>query len=225
MKAKYAGMNMVPVVGRLRTCIQMAKQENLNGKVVVDVGCSNGLLAHYLIGEKPKKYIGVDPSSSAIALAQKNVKGPTFVVGTAASVPSADKTADVVLLFDVIEHVPAGTEVDALKECHRVLKKDGVLLLSTPNNHPLTNMLDVVWYAGHRHYKPEKLKELLSRAGFRVESMHVRGGLWFSFYLLWLYSMKWIAGNPMPRSKFLESRDDAQFDKTGIHTIFVKAVK
>lgn len=225
MKTKYAGMKNVPIVGRLRTCIEMAKQENLKGKVVVDVGCSNGLLAHHLIGEMPKTYIGVDPSSSAIELAQKNVKGPTFAVGTAATIPSADSKADVVLLFDVIEHVPVGTEVEALKECHRVLKKGGILLLSTPNNHPLTNMLDIVWYAGHRHYKPATIKKLLSRAGFRVESIEVRGGLWFSFYLLWLYSMKWIAGNPMPRSKFLESRDDAQFDRTGIHTIFVKAVK
>ncbi len=225
MKTKYAGLKNVPVIGRLRTVIEMAKKERLKGKVVVDVGCSNGLLAHYLLDERAKEYIGVDPSDNAILLAQKNVKGPSFAVGTAGNIPVADGRADVVLLFDVIEHVPVRTEDEALKECYRVLKKGGVLLLSTPNNHPLTNALDIAWYAGHRHYRPEHMEDLLSEAGFRIELIEVRGGLWFSFYLLWLYSMKWIIGNPMPRSKFLEARDDAQFDKTGIHTIFVKAVK
>jgi SAM-dependent methyltransferase len=132
---------------------------------------------------------------------------------------------DIALMFDVIEHVPFNTESVVFKEVHRVLRKKGKFLLSTPHNNLFTNILDPAWYLGHRHYKKEQIKRLLEQSGFRVLDIEVRGGLWFSIYLIWLYFYKWILKNPYPRSQFLEKKDDLQFSREGIHTIFCVAEK
>lgn len=217
--------NKVPVLGRLRKCIEFAKDENIKNKVIVDIGCSNGLVASELLPLEPKKYIGIDPSPKAIKEAQENIKAAEFYISSAERIPLRDQKADIVLMFDVIEHTPKGTEPEVLKEAARVLKRGGVLLLSTPNFHFLTNILDPAWFLGHRHYKLEQLKKLIDGSGFKVQNIEVRGGLWFSIYLLWIYTFKWIFGVKVPRNKFLEVKDDKQFNRKGIHTIFVLGVK
>jgi SAM-dependent methyltransferase len=47
--------------------------------------------------------------------------------------PSPSESADIVVSFDTIEHIPNGDVL--IKESWRVLKDDGLLLISTPNRH------------------------------------------------------------------------------------------
>lgn len=213
----------VPVSGRLRMCINLAKSVNIANKVILDIGCSDGLLAYHLLKENPKSYIGIDPSQKAIEFAKANIHEASFYVSPADKLPVKDNSVDVVLMFDVLEHVPPQTEIKSLKEIKRVLKKKGTLLLSTPNSNIFTNLLDPAWYFGHRHYKPQRVQKLLSQAGFKAQDIETRGGLWFSVYLIWIYFLKWIFKVKVPRNRILEELDDKQFDKKGIHTIFVKA--
>lgn len=214
------------IKGRVRKCIELLQSQKIKGMVVVDVGCSNGLIAHHTLMLSPKKFIGVDPSDKAIKIAKKNNPKGTFFKSTASELLAKSGSADLVIMFDVIEHVPKGTELVALKEAARVLKKGGKIILSTPHNHFLMNILDPAWYLGHRHYRLERIKGLLKNAGFKVTTAEVRGGVWFSIYLLALYVNKWIFKNPGFRNSTLESLDDTQFNKDGgIHTIFVTAVK
>jgi SAM-dependent methyltransferase len=216
----------VSISGRVRHCIELLKSQNIKGKFIVDVGCSNGLIAHHALPLKPKKFVVIDPSSKAVNIAKKNNKSGSFFQSTAAKLPVKDNTADLVLMFDVIEHVPVGTELEALSEAARVLRKKGRILLSTPNNHWLMNLLDPAWYLGHRHYKLNKIKEFIRIAGFKVESAEVRGGVWFSIYLLVLYFFKWVLKKPQFRNRTLETLDDRQFsNKGGMHTIFIVATK
>ncbi len=128
-------------------------------------------------------------------------------------------------MFDVIEHVPVGGEMDALVEAFRVLKKKGVFLLSTPNNSFVTNLLDPAWYLGHRHYKPKYLITMIENAGFKVKTIRVRGSVWSSIYMCWFYFVKWIFGNSLPRNNWLERKEDEGYDRPGVFTIFVEAVK
>ncbi|HEY7021869.1 MAG TPA: class I SAM-dependent methyltransferase [Ktedonobacterales bacterium] len=225
MKTQYVDYQKVPVAGRFRSCLEMAQAQDLPGKVIVDIGCSNGLVAHYLVAQNPKTYVGIDPSAAAIQQAQASVAGAEFYQASAEQIPAQDDTADIVLMFDVIEHVPAGTEIQALKEAYRIMKKGGVLLLSTPNAHPLTNLLDPAWFVGHRHYRPLQIERFVTHVGFELVSLEIRGGLWSSLHLLWFYVMKWVFRNPMPRSRFLEALDDKQFRKSGIYTIFAVCQK
>lgn len=219
-------MNNIPVVGRLKTILTLTKKQELKNKSLLDIGCGGGWLISKLSKSNLKKTTGVDPNQKAIESAKKENKKSIFKVAPAENLPFKDNSFDIITMFDSLEHVPKESEQIALKEVSRVLKKGGSLLLSTPNYHWLVNFLDPVWYFGHRHYRKHQLSKLLKNAGFKITKYEIRGGIWFSIYLLWLYTIKRITRNPFPRNKFLEKKDDQQFKKpNGIHTIFLIANK
>jgi len=216
----------VAIKGRVRVCLETLTSIDLKNKYIVDVGSSIGWLEEKLLGYKLRKLVGVEPDAVAVAYAQKKVRRACFIQSSATKIPLPSGIADIVVMFDVLEHVPKNRERNALEEANRILKQHGRLVLSTPNNHILTNLLDPAWYFSHRHYRRLSLKSLLRRAGFKVEKFEIRGGLWSSANLIWHYFMKWILKKPLAVNKFLERKDDQEFSKkTGIHTIFLIASK
>lgn len=226
MKKKFT-LDMA-VSGRVLACLNLLKKYKLKNKTIVDIGSSFGWLEkEMLVVDKTVKMVGIEPDAEAVKFSTNNVKGPKFLVGDALDLPVKSNFADIATLFDVIEHVPAGTERVALNEVHRVLKNKGLLFLTTPNSTPTMNMLDMAFYFGHRHYKKERLKKLLSQSGFKIIESTIKGGYWFSFYLIWLYLAKRITGNFLPRNKFLEKMEASEFltNKVGMHTHFMVAQK
>ena len=74
---------------------------------------------------------GFDISPEAISYAIAHYPAARFSVGSANAFPAPDNSVDLVTAFEVIEHLAAWQ--DLLEEAHRVLKEEGVLLVSTPN--------------------------------------------------------------------------------------------
>lgn len=217
--------NDVPIKGRVGVCLDMVRGIDINNKVVVDVGCSFGWLEKEIVKLNPRKVIGIDPEERALAFARKTVPGAKFIEGSATNISLFDSTADVVILFDVIEHVPKNKELAVMKEVNRILKKGGVLLFSTPNFNLWSNLFDIAWYFGHRHYKVETILNFISKTGFKVRKLYKKGSLFSSLYLTWFYVAKRILGVSQPRSDFFERLDDAGYKKAGITDIFLIAVK
>lgn len=223
MKRYFTDYSKVPVVGRFRYCLELLLNENLKGKILLDVGSSNGLLTSKLLQHGLKEIYGVEPNKSAVDFARNKISKATFFQSTADKIPLGNSKVDIVTLFDVIEHVPQNSENEVFEEIARVLKKGGVLFLSTPNNNPLTNFLDPAWYFGHRHYTETMLTGLLKKSGFKIEMSEVRGSVWSSIYMLWFYFSKWILGKRLPRNEWFESNEDEGYNKPGIFTLFIKA--
>jgi SAM-dependent methyltransferase len=212
----------VPINGRVRAVLQFLRDENIKESSIVDVGSTFGWLAKEIKNDKPKKYIGVEPNGESVQFAKKNVKYATFLQGFAEELPVKSNTADLIAFFDVIEHVQ--DEEKSLKEISRVLKKNGVLLLTTPYDHPVTKLLDPAWYFGHRHYSERKLNQMLNKAGLTIETFEVKGGLVSLLYMLWFYFNKWVLSGKV-KLKFLENMDDESYGKSGIATVFLTARK
>lgn len=85
-----------------------------------------------------------------------------FVVGTLEAVPLANASFDVVLALDVLEHTE--DDLAALQEALRLLKADGLLVITVPALPFLWGRQDVV--SGHwRRYTKKSLAALLQRAG------------------------------------------------------------
>ena len=216
------------VSGRVLACLNLLKSYNLKNKTLVDIGSSFGWLEKELLSiDKSIKIVGVEPDKYAVAFSNREIKNAKFFVGDALKLPIKDEFADIATLFDVIEHVPKNKESVALSEVNRILNPKGLLFLSTPNSNFFMNLLDPAFYFGHRHYKLEKLKKLLEENSFKILKSTIKGGFWFSFYLIWLYITKRITGNFLPRNRFLESKEAGEFtsNKVGIHTHFIVAQK
>ena len=89
------------------------------------------------------------------------------------SIPKADNTYDAVINTQVLEHVPDPPEV--FKELHRVLKPNGVLLLSVPLNAPLHGQ---PWHFFHfTHYG---IFQLAQKTGFEMVSCEKIGGAFWA---------------------------------------------
>jgi len=102
------------------------------GKRVLDAGCGTGYGAAEL-ARTAASVVGVDISAEAIAFARAHYSAPnlSFLEGSCSSLPHGGESFDLVVAFEVIEHLKDWRE--CLAEMRRVLAASGQLIVSTPN--------------------------------------------------------------------------------------------
>ncbi len=102
-------------------------------KVVLDVACGVGYGSCHLIKTGARRVIGVDISRDALAYAKTHYADlkVELIVGDATKLPFPDKSFDVIVSFETIEHVREYKKY--LSECKRVLKEGGIFICSSPN--------------------------------------------------------------------------------------------
>lgn len=152
--------------------------ENLwRGKKVLEIGCEAGHLTNWL-REQGCEVVGVDLSKDLIAYAKKEYSTIPFRVMNAQELSFRDNSFEVVMSFDLLEHLPEPSK--HLEEVKRVLKKKGVYLLQTPNK--LTNVpYSVLKDRSFSKYKTyhcslqtsKSLKQLFTKKGFSFEQTKI----------------------------------------------------
>ncbi len=102
------------------------------GKRVLDAGCGTGYGSAEL-AQSAAQVTGVDVSAEAIEYARTSyrIPGLQFLESSCAAVPLPDYTFDVVVAFEVIEHLADYRAF--LDECARLLTPEGLLVVSSPN--------------------------------------------------------------------------------------------
>lgn len=181
----------VRLQGRVAECANLIE----SGRRLLDIGCSSGWLASIVMNKGYGDYVGIDRVIVGPERARTNTK---FVEGSVFNLPFSDGSFDRICLFDVIEHLPRGSEERALHAIRRVLGNGGKLYLSTPHASPLHTPLDPVWYLGHRHYRRRTIRRLLISADFTVDHMFVAGGLVESMDHIRLLLYKHVLRRPHP---------------------------
>lgn len=104
----------------------------VNGLTVLDVACGVGYGSH-MLSKNAKHVYGVDIDEETVKYAEQNYHGQNikFEVMDSKSIRYPDGFFDAVVSFETIEHAPF-PEI-FLKEVKRVLKPNGLFILSTPN--------------------------------------------------------------------------------------------
>jgi len=103
------------------------------GDRVLDLGCGNGRFID-LFNQLDKKidYHGIDNSARLIGLARQKYPKNQFKQTDGLSIPYPDNHFDKILCIAVLHHVPSQQlRQEFLIEANRVLKKDGLLILTT----------------------------------------------------------------------------------------------
>jgi GT2 family glycosyltransferase/SAM-dependent methyltransferase/glycosyltransferase involved in cell wall biosynthesis len=101
-------------------------------KDVLDVACGEGYGSSF-IADVARSVIGVDISDEAVQHASYAYKklNLTFSQGSATNLNFPDASFDVVVSFETIEHL--SEQAQMLAEIRRVLRPDGLLIISSPN--------------------------------------------------------------------------------------------
>jgi len=169
---------------------EIEKRGKTEGRVL-DVGCSTGF---FLREVKKRGFLGfgIDVSEYALKIAGKD--GINVKKGTVEEVKFPLNNFNIVTSFQTIEHET--NPIKFLKEIYKVLKKDGLLVITTPNyNSPLRFLMGEYWF-GFRHrehlffFNHNSLKFLLEKAGFKnIEIRRDRMRIFtFGYYMTRLIS-------------------------------------
>ena len=114
----------------------------LDGKIILDFGCGPAFSIDNImeLNIKPARYIGLDFSEKSIHVIKNKPetnfeKQGIFVQVLPSKIES--NSIDVCFLIEVIEHLNDDYLDATLKEIQRVLKPNGKLIITTPNNENL----------------------------------------------------------------------------------------
>ena len=139
------------------------------GREVLEAGCGEGYGAD-LISRIARRVIALDYDETTVAHVRARYPRVEVMHGNLAELPLADASVDVVVNFQVIEHLWDQTQF--VRECARVLRPSGLLMVSTPNRITFSPGRDTPINPFHtRELNADELTRLLVDAGFTSVSM------------------------------------------------------
>jgi len=165
---------------------------------VLDIGSGTGELTS-LIRKMRHNVIATEISKNAIKKIKFNHKILSVLINFNENIPFKDKTFDIVFCSEVIEHL--FFPENFLKECNRILKNGGLLLLSTPNS--VYYIKRILYLLGktyrevdnlrHIQYFSEKtIRRLVEDAGFEIKKMIGNFGIMIPSFRPPFYKHKFI---------------------------------
>jgi ubiquinone/menaquinone biosynthesis C-methylase UbiE len=156
------GFNLSSYSARLKLDLLLKYVKNNNA--VLDAGCANGLFS-FPLASFCKEVHGIDINQHFLEIAsekakEKNANNLHFVFGDVENIPFRDKSFDCVFSYSCL--VLVEDIYKAMKECLRVVKKNGFIILDITGKH---NLSQVFWKRdyqrkGHLNFNPLSYKEL-----------------------------------------------------------------
>lgn len=154
-----------------RELLDRFAQEVRGSGIVCDLGCGPGHVARYL-QEQGATAIGIDLSPRMVELAKKLNPGIEFQRGDMASIDVRDGIWAGIVAFYALIHFPRQQVIPVLRELHRVLQPNGLLLLAFHKGQEVRH-LDEWW--GKQvsldgvFFEREEMEGYLREAGFGIE--------------------------------------------------------
>ncbi|MBN1913375.1 MAG: class I SAM-dependent methyltransferase [Candidatus Omnitrophica bacterium] len=203
----------------------------IRDKKVLDAGCWTAPIASAIKEEAlSTELVGLDENEDALSVARRNFTEFKFL---RCKLTDPDKKIesgyaayfDTVIFLDVLEHLLSGSEISVLKFLNSLLKKEGVMVISTMADH-IFNIIDPAWAMGHRHYKLKTVRQMLEAAGFDIIEAKEAGNLWWDIDLLFFYFSKHLLRKKYRTPVFIRKKIMRGLDKTFIATrLYILAKK
>ena len=182
MKSEENYIRGSSLVNRL-IAIQKFLENKKECKRILDVGCGTGVIGATLLKNNRCEVYGFDKDEKALRIAAKRGLRVKRLDIEKENFPYPSEFFNVVIFSEVIEHIIEYHHV--LDEIYRVLEKNGVLILSTPNLSSGLNILSII--AGEdvipiydrecedkhlRLFSPKSIRTLLTVHGFKIDKVN-----------------------------------------------------
>lgn len=152
---------------------------------ILDIGCGSGLFLEFLLSQGYKNALGIDLSQDNIEICKKKklnvVKEDAFVF------LKKNQKFDLIVMNDIIEHIPKNEIADLLKLIKSCLNSDGSLIVKTLNmSNPIS--LDTL-YCDFTHevgFTEKSMEQVMLLGGFEnivVKNLIIYPNIWFLDFL------------------------------------------
>jgi cyclopropane fatty-acyl-phospholipid synthase-like methyltransferase len=161
---------------------------------IIDLGCGHGALVYFAQQHGYHNITGVDTSPQQIAEAKRlGIQGivEADLMATLQSLP--DKSQDMVIAFDVIEHFTKDELLPFVDQVHRVLRQGGKWIIHAPNaESPFFGRIRYGDFTHELAFTSTSITQLLKSSGFSqincYEDAPIPHGLKsFVRWLLWKF--------------------------------------
>ena len=169
------------------------KSELRKGRIL-DIGC--GFYPYFLINTNFKEKYGLDPSINLKLLENKNLQIKKAKVD-GLKMPFKNNYFDVVTMLAVFEHIDKEKLVPVLKEARRILKKNGLLIITTPapwadillHNMAKVGLISSEEIHEHKHNKKKShITDIIKESGFEEDK--IKSGFFELYMNMWFTSIK-----------------------------------
>lgn len=153
--------------GKIRKILKLGRDTKPK---ILDVGCGWGDFLT-VCRDKNIDYLGIDESPEAIDICKKKGLNCRTSPLTPSLFQEGTQGWSAITMFQLIEHIK--NPLPLLQSAKKLLKKNGVILITTPNNDsPIRKLMGARWsvYNTKSHfvfYNKKNLKLLLEKAGFQ----------------------------------------------------------
>jgi ubiquinone/menaquinone biosynthesis C-methylase UbiE len=174
--------------------VNLCSEFSLSGKKVLEIGCGWGGFIYFLLGQGAN-VVGIEPTDDDLKTARDDSRltDATFLKASGLQLPFVDETYDFIFAWEVLEHIPKGTEDLFFAEAYRCLKQGGIMAFSTPSHNFRSIMWDPAYFLlKHRHYKYSQLDAYASKSNFQILKQVKLGNLLLALWNLSTYISKWI---------------------------------
>lgn len=156
------------------SCKDVAQRlNNIQYQSLLDIGCGTGYLIDLLQKQKSALYCGLDLSPEMLKVARKKLPESVFLSeGSSDCLPYEDNSFDIVTCIQSFHHYPDPEK--AMKEAYRVLKNDGLYILSdtgyggVPKWFYNNFILKVANTGDYAVYSMKDIENLMIKSGFAI---------------------------------------------------------
>lgn len=158
---------------------------DVKGKALLDVGAGTGRIS-VIMAQKGAQVTGVDVSPEIVKVLARKNRHITALVAEAESLPFPDASFEVVTAAFLIVHLKDPTRF--FDEAYRVLKDDGLLLITNVNQKdpPIIETKAGPIVIESYYHRPERVRTILEELAFTIvaDEFINEGGVWINQIIL-----------------------------------------
>jgi ubiquinone/menaquinone biosynthesis C-methylase UbiE len=163
---------------KIISCVEYILNQKLHNKKILEIGAGSGIISYNLI-QGGNDVISIDISDNLFRNTILPDKKVQFLLANGILMPFKDEMFDIVICNQVIEHIPRNNQLNLVKEIFRVLCKDGLVYMATPNKfwpiEPHTKLPLISYF-------PQKISDIYLN--------YAKGTKFFNVYLLDYYHFR-----------------------------------
>jgi 2-polyprenyl-3-methyl-5-hydroxy-6-metoxy-1,4-benzoquinol methylase len=141
---------------------------------ILDIGCGKGYFLYYLCKRGYSNFLGIDADPSSIEHSQKYITNKCELIYAEEYLSDKSDVFDLVVMNEVLEHIPKKEIIPLLKKIRRSLIAGGILICYVPNmENPFSSYTRYHDFTHTIGFTQNSLRMVMNASGFSKTEVKV----------------------------------------------------